>query len=69
MWNMNKGIKWIGYIVFIILFALVTFFGLGPVLMADGTLQERLLTLVIVIIIYIILIYALRYWLKRINKK
>ncbi|HHV45324.1 MAG TPA: hypothetical protein GXX53_00225 [Tissierellia bacterium] len=66
---MNKGIKWIGYIVFIILFALVTFFGLGPVLMADGTLQERLLTLVIVIIIYIILIYALRYWLKRINKK
>lgn|GEM_PF-501457 len=67
--GMNKGIKWIGNIAFIILFVLVTFFGIGPVLMADGTLNERLLTLIIVIVIYIILIVALRYWLKRVNKR
>lgn len=66
---MNRGIRWIGNIVFIILFALVTFFGIGPVLMADGTLNERLLTLTIVIIIYIILILALRYWSKRTNNR
>ncbi len=62
---MNKAIRWIGNIAFIILFALVTFFGIGPVLMADGTLNERLLTLAIIIIIYIILIFAFRYWLKK----
>lgn len=63
--NMSNPISWLGNIVFIILFALVTFFGIGPVLMADGTLNERIITLAIIIIIYIILIFAFRYWLKK----
>lgn len=62
---MSNPIRWLGNIVFIILFALVTFFGIGPVLMADGTLNERIITLAIIIIIYIILIFAFRYWLKK----
>lgn len=62
---MNKGIKWAGYIVFIVLFLLVTFFGMGPVLIADGTFQERMLTLLFVIVIYFLLILAFRYWLRR----
>jgi len=61
----GKGLYWIGNIVFILLFVLVTFFGIGPVLIADGTFQERMLTLSVVIIIYILLIFAFRYWIKR----
>ena len=51
-------------IVFALLFALVTFFGLGPVLFADGTMQERMMTLVIVILLYILLAYLLRRLLR-----
>lgn len=32
------------YIIFIALYMGVTFFGLGPVLLADGSMLERLLT-------------------------
>jgi len=42
-------------IFFISLFALVTFFGLGPVLMADGVLMERVFTVAVVIAIYVLL--------------
>lgn len=35
-----------------VLYALVTMFGLGPVLFADGTQQERMITLGVVIVIY-----------------
>ncbi|MEH7544254.1 MULTISPECIES: DUF6954 family protein [Bacillaceae] len=45
---------------FIILLALVTFFGLGPVLMADGSLQERLWTAVIDIVIYLVIAFCYR---------
>lgn len=48
-------LKFVLHAVFIILIALLTFFGLGPVLFADGVLQERLWTAAIVIIIYILL--------------
>lgn len=48
--------KWVVYSLFVIAFLLITFFGLGPVLLADGTLVERLITLVIVIVLYLILI-------------
>jgi len=47
-------------IILFILVILVTFFGLGPVLFADGVLSERLLTLAVVIIIYLII-----YWLYK----
>jgi len=43
-------------ILLIIVFLLVTFFGLGPVLMADGVIQERLMTLAIVLFLYVIII-------------
>jgi hypothetical protein len=54
------------YTLFVIAFILVTFFGLGPVLMADGSPSERGITLVIVILIYVILIMLFRYVKKRI---
>lgn len=55
----------IGNIVFIALFVLVTLFGMGPVLMADGTFQERMLTLAIILVIYALLIVAFRRWIRR----
>ena len=59
--------KTLGDILFSVLFLLVTFFGIGPVLLADGSMSERIITLVIVIIIYIILIVLFRYWRKKIR--
>jgi len=35
------------------LYVLVTLFGLGPVLLADGSMNERMLTLAVVILLYI----------------
>lgn len=61
----NSFIKWVSNIIFIILIALATFFGMGPVLMADGTFQEKMLTLAVVILIYTILIVSFRYWIKK----
>lgn len=58
----NNLIRWIVNIIFIILFGLVTFFGIGPVLLADGSLQERLITLGVVILIYIALIIGIVFW-------
>lgn len=57
------------YIVFILLFILVTFFGLGPILMADGSTGERIATLAVVIVLYIILALLLRFLIKRVNKR
>ncbi|UVI33358.1 DUF6954 family protein [Paenibacillus spongiae] len=44
----------LGFVMFV-LYALVTMFGLGPVLFADGTDQERMFTLAVVIAIYVAL--------------
>jgi uncharacterized membrane protein len=41
------------YSIAIIAFLLVTFFGLGPVLLADGTRSERIVTLIVVILLYL----------------
>jgi hypothetical protein len=43
------------YILLGITFILITFFGLGPVLMADGSTNERLITLLVIILLYILL--------------
>ncbi|MHB8127414.1 MAG: DUF6954 family protein [Mobilitalea sp.] len=43
------------YIILTILLFLLTFFGLGPVLFADGTNTERLYTLMVVIALYLII--------------
>jgi fumarate reductase subunit C len=37
-------------------FLLVTFFGLGPVMFADGSNGERMATLAVVILIYAVLV-------------
>jgi hypothetical protein len=50
-----RKIKWIWYIILSIAFLLVTFFGIGPVVFADGGIGERILTLGVVILIYVFL--------------
>ena len=52
------------YILIFIGFFLVSFFGLGPVLLADGGIGERFITLIIVLLSYGGLIYLV----VRINK-
>lgn len=59
--------KLIIIIVFVVLYLLVGFFGLGPVLLADGSNQERLLTLSIVVLIFIVLTIILIKLLKRVS--
>ncbi len=59
--------KLVIYTVFAILFMLVTFFGLGPVLMADGSAGERAVTLAVVIVLYVLLALLLRFLIKRIK--
>ena len=61
--------KLVIYIVFAILFMLVTFFGLGPVLMADGSAGERVVTLAVVIVLYVLLALLLRFLIKRIKNR
>jgi hypothetical protein len=60
--------KWLIYVVFIIMYLLVTFLGLGPVLFADGTNLERIITLLIVVVIYIILTVLFRFLIKKVNR-
>ncbi|CAG9606373.1 DUF6954 family protein [Pseudoneobacillus rhizosphaerae] len=56
--------KWFIYFIFIILYLGVTFFGLGPVLFADGTMQERIMTFFVVLVIYMVLTGVLLLWKK-----
>ena len=51
-------------IIIIIGFIVVTLFGLGPVLLADGTRTERFFTLLVVISLYFLLTLALK-WVKK----
>lgn len=44
-------------IVLIIAFLGVSFFGLGPVLMADGVVTERLMTLLVVLFFYGVIVF------------
>lgn len=52
--------KWILYTIFVPTYVLITFFGLGPVLFADGSMNERIITFLIVIALYIITSWVLR---------
>ena len=54
-------------VVFICLYLLVGFFGLGPVMFADGSMQERLLTFTIVVLIFVILTYIFIKLLRKIS--
>lgn len=57
--------KYLMYTVLIIAALLVTFFGLGPVLLADGSFTERMITLLGVLFCYALLALAFIYWAKR----
>ena len=49
---MKKSIR----LIFVLIgFVLVTFFGLGPVMFADGGIGERIATLAVVIVLYAVL--------------
>jgi len=56
--------KWMINLLFVVLLLAITFFGLGPVLLADGTVQERLFTLVVVILLYLVVIMLYIRWRK-----
>jgi len=47
--------KILAYIIIFLLFILITFFGLGPVIFADGSMIERVITLIIVLLLYLLL--------------
>lgn len=47
--------KTLFYFVMAVAFMLITFFGLGPVILADGSMNERVLTLLVVILLYLLL--------------
>ncbi|MGB4589674.1 MAG: hypothetical protein WBI17_10630 [Clostridiaceae bacterium] len=51
-----------------ILFLLLTFFGFGPVVFADGSLEERLITAAIVIILMVGLVLGTKWSLKKFPK-
>jgi hypothetical protein len=55
------------YIIMCILFILVTFFGLGPVIYADGSTSERIITLIVVLLIYALLAGIFVFFKKRIK--
>lgn len=55
------------YTGFAVMYALVSFFGLGPVLFADGTVSERILTLVVVLLIYVLLTLGLLLMRRRLS--
>jgi hypothetical protein len=56
MWNSLRGgipmKKW-WFVIFIPIYLLITFFGLGPVLLADGSTSERIITFLIVVVLYL----------------
>jgi purine-cytosine permease-like protein len=61
--------KWLIYLVFIVLYIIVTFFGIGPVLFADGSDQERWTTFIIVLAIYVLITFIFRLVLRSYNKR
>jgi hypothetical protein len=61
--------RWIIYILFAILYLLTTLFGLGPVLLADGSFRERMLTLAVVLLIYAAITWWLRTLVKKLGKR
>jgi hypothetical protein len=57
--------KWLIYFIYTILYLAVTLFGLGPVLLADGTNEERAITGIIVAMIYGVLTWTLVIWRRK----
>lgn len=57
--------KWFIYAWFIILYLSLTFFGLGPVLFADGGKLERIWTLLVVMALYLVITLFLIRWRRK----
>lgn len=55
-------------IVSAVLFLLLLFFGIGPVVFADGSMQERIITAAIVLILMLGLALVTRWGLKKVPK-
>ena len=62
---MMKSVKVIVDILFVSLFLLITFSGIGPVLFADGSDRERLITFLVVLLIYGIWFISLTLWRRK----
>ena len=60
--------KVILYALFFLAIALISYFGLGPILLADGTSSKSTLTLVIVLGIYLVVIITFLAIRRSINK-
>ncbi|SHJ30383.1 hypothetical protein SAMN02745975_01748 [Geosporobacter subterraneus DSM 17957] len=60
--------KFLIYVIFAVGFLLLTFFGMGPVLLADGAVEERALTLIAVLLGYTLLLGIFRWWRNK-NRK
>lgn len=52
--------KTIIHIIFIALIVILTFFGLGPVIFADGIFSERMITFLVVLGLYFVVIWLYR---------
>jgi hypothetical protein len=61
--------KFLIHAIFILLLLLLTFFGLGPVLYADGVLEERLWTAAVVIVLYALVAFLYSKAIKWIKNK
>ncbi|MDF2908866.1 MAG: hypothetical protein K0R34_4187 [Herbinix sp.] len=50
--------KKIVYVILILLLLVVTLFGLGPVIYADGSDTERMTTLLVVVALYLVILFT-----------
>jgi hypothetical protein len=50
--------KKIIYVILILLLLVVTLFGLGPVIYADGTDTERMITFLVVVALYMVILFT-----------
>jgi hypothetical protein len=50
--------KKIVYVILILLLLAVTLFGLGPVIYADGSDTERMITLLVVVALYLVILFT-----------
>jgi len=48
------------YFIIAVVTLAITFFGIGPVLFADGSALERFITLIVVILLYVVLFVVVR---------
>ncbi|WP_456275706.1 DUF6954 family protein [Bacillus sp. AK128] len=59
--------KWVIILTFTIFYLLLAFFGLGPVLFADGSMEERVITLAIILLLTVCITIIFRVILKKIK--